>query len=579
MTHSRLIRSKQALMIPILSLGLMSCVGLPPGSGSTPVVPEPISQTQNNQLTGVLMWKGNPAGTGLYTETILNSTIVNPNTFGEWGTFSADGIIMAQPLFVNSLDMGALGTHNVIITVTENDSVYAIDGDNPDNGSLWERHYLDPAAGIVALPDTFKGRTTLGPEAGITGTPVIDSSTGIMYFVTALVNNGTPQQWLRSIDIRSGQDAGAGSMLIQASVPGNGDGNVNGQIAFDPSIHNQRTGLTMVNGSVIVAWGSFSDHGGYHGWLMAFDPKTLALQAVFNPTTEYQATDWVNGAASHGGGGGFWQGGASPAVDSSGYIYVDAANGSFNADLGGNNYGNTMIKLALVNGSFQIVDWFTPYDDACTDIDDLELGSGGISILPSDSFTNGANLAISLSKEGRLFLVDTDNLGKFNPQGDTQIKQEIIVGLQTCGPTTTPEAADGTGWNRLYGNASYWNGNVYAGAANLPLRQYQFQNGSLSPSPIATSPTFYGTRGGNSVVSANGNQGAIVWVYEKSASGSGILHAYDANYVSSELWNSNMYSGRDSLGEGINFMTPVVVNGRVIVAYDNVVVVYGQLQP
>ncbi len=556
----------------------MGCVGLPPGSLSTPVVPAPITQTQNDHLTGVLMWKGNPAGTGLYAENILNPTIVNPNTFGEWGTFTGDGIIMAQPLFVNSLDMGPLGTHNLIIIATENDSVYAIDGDNPEGGSLWERHYLDPANGITSLPDNFGGRTTLGPEAGITGTPVIDSSTGIMYFVTALVNNGAPQQWLRSIDIHTGQDAGPGSVLVQPSVPGTGDGNVNGQIAFDPSIHNQRPGLTISNGSVIVAWGSFSDHGGYHGWLMAFDPQTLALQAVYNPTTEYQAFDWVNGAASHGGGGGFWQGGAPPAVDSSGYIYVDAANGSFNAYLGGNNYGNTMIKLALANGSFQIVDWFTPYDDGCTDLDDLELGSGGITLLPTD-FTNGSNLAISLSKEGRLFLVDTNNLGEFNPAGDTQIKQEIIVGLQTCSSTTTPEAADGPSWNRLYGNASYWNGNVYAGASNLPLKQYQFQNGLLSPGPIAMSPTAYGFRGGNSVVSAEGNQNAIVWVSEKTTDGLGILHAYNATNVSTELWNSNMFSARDSLGEGIGFGTPVVANGRVIVTYDNVVVVYGQLQP
>lgn len=529
-------------------------------------------------MTGVLMWKGDPSGKGLYAETVLTSSLVNVSTFGQWGNFTADGIVMAQPLYVNNVNMGSLGTHNLILVATENDSIYAIDADNPHGGSLWERHYLDSDDGITSLPDSFGGRTTLGPEAGITGTPYIDPNTGIMYFVTALEDNGVPQQWLRSINITNGQDAGPGSVLVQASVAGTGDANVGGVISFDPSIHNQREGITVSNGSLIVSFGSFSDHGAYHGWLMAYDPKTLALQAVYNPTTEYQAFDYVSGSAAHGGGGGFWGGGASPGVDASGFIYVDSANGSFNADTGGNNYGNTLIKLSLTNGAFNVVDTFTPYDDGCTDLADLELGSGGVAFLPSDSFTNAPNYAVTLSKEGRLFLVNTNDLGKFNPLGDTQILQEIVVGLQTCSSTTTASAADGATWNRLYGNAAYWNGNVYVGASNLPLKQYQFQNGLLASAPVATSPTAYGYRGGNSVVSANGAQNGIVWTYEKTVAGLGILHAYDANYVSTELWNSNQNSTRDALGEGIGFMTPVIANGRVIVAYDNTVAVYGQIQ-
>jgi hypothetical protein len=523
------------------------------------------------------MWKGDTSAKGLYDEATLTTANVNVNQFGKLGSFTADGIVMPQPLYVKGLDMGSLGTHDIVVISTEHASVYAIDAENPAAGSLWERHYVDTANGITTLADSFGGRTTLGPEAGITGTPVIDSTTGIMYFVTTLSDNGAAQHWLRAIDVRTGLDAGAGSMLIQASVPGDGKGSVNGQIAFDPTIHNQRPALTMVNGSVLVAWASFSDWGVYHGWLMAFDPKTLALQAAFTPTPQFQAIDAANGPADHGGGGGFWQGGAPPAIDASGNIYLNAADGSFNADMGGNNYGNTMLKLSLSGGSFQIEDWFTPYDDACTDLNDLEFGSAGVALLPSD-FTNGANLAVAMSKEGRLFLVDTANLGKFNSAGDTQIKQEIIVGTQTCSSSTTGADADGPDWNRLYGNAAYWNGNVYAGASNLPLQQYQFQNGMLTAAPLATSPTAFGYRGGNSVVSASGNQNGIVWTYEKQAAGGGVLHAYDANYVTTELWNSNMNAGRDGLGEGIGFMAPVVADGRVIVSYDSRVGIFGELQ-
>lgn len=539
-----------------------------------------IRQTANIALTGsvsgVLQWKGDASRKGLYSqETTLTTSNVNVAAFGRLGSFKADGIVMAQPLYVANVKMDQTGIHNVILIATENDSVYAMDADNPGAGSLWERHYVDPAKGITTLPDNFGGRTTLGGQVGITGTPFVDATTGIMYFVTTVSNNGVAEQWLRAIDTRTGNDFGPGSVKIEASVPGDGKGSVNGQIAFDPSNQNQRAGLTEVNGSILVAWGSFSDWGVYHGWLMAFDPAKLELKAVFNPTTQYQANDAANGPADHGGGGAFWQGGAAPAVDASGNIYLNSADGSFNADQGGKNYGDTLLKLKLNGSSFQVVDWFTPYDEACIDLDDLELGSAGIALLPTD-FTNGANLAIALSKEGRLFLVDTDNLGKFNA-GDNQITEEFMVGAYTCSATTTDADADGPNWNRLYGTASYWNGNVYMGASNMALMQYQFQNGLLNSTPVAMSSTTYGYRGANTVVSANGIQNAIVWVYEKTATGLGILHAHDATSVSTELWNSEMNATRDALGEGIGFSTPVVVNGRVITTYDTRVGIFGLL--
>ena len=247
------------------------------------------------------------------------------------------------------------------------------------------------------------------------------------------------------------------------------------------------------------------------------------------------------------------------------------------ADLGGNNYGDTMIKLQFNGSSFHVVDWFTPSNAACIDLHDLELGSGGVALLPTD-VTNGRQIAIAYSKEGRLFLVNTDTMGKFNGGGDNQIAQEFMVGQYTCSDTVTADVAEGPGWNRLYGTPAYWNGNVYAGASSVPLQQYHFENGLLNPTPVATSATAYGLRGGNSVVSANGTQNGIVWSYEKSTSGQGILHAYDATNIATELWNSSMNSGRDGLGEGIGFGTPVVAEGRVIVPYDTRVGIFGLLQ-
>jgi len=536
----------------------------------------PVALGPNAKFQGALMWKGDPSGTGAYlNEVKLTPANVNAGQFGRLGSFQADGIVMGQPLYVSELDVAAAGTRNVIILTTEHDSVYAIDADNPGSGPLWERHYVDPANRVTTMPDSFGGRTTLGGEVGITGTPYIDGQTGVLYFVTTLSRNGVPEQWLRALDIHTGNDFGPGSVQIQASVAGDGRGSVNGQIAFDPSNQNQRAALTKVARAIVVAWGSFSDWGVYHGWLMAFDPATLKLMAVFNPTPQFQSYDSASGPSDYGGGGAFWQGGAAPATDGAGNIYIDAADGSFNADKGGSNYGDSLLKLRLNGNSFQVVDWFTPSNVDCIDLNDLELGSGGVAVLPTD-FTNGRKLAATYSKEGRLFLVDTDGLGKFNSGAD-QIPQEFMIGEDTCSDSTSGDVAEGPDWNRLYGTPSYWNGNLYAAPSSLQLRQYRFANGLLNPTPVATSPSAYGLRGANTVVSAQGNQNGILWAYEKSATGQGILHAYDANSVSKELWNSNMNAGRDALGTGIGFATPVVAEGRVIVAHDTRVGVFGLL--
>jgi len=577
--QSRVVSIASLVVLIALTGYMVNCVGITgspsdPG-GSPPPAPPP---SPSDTFTGVLMWKGDVSGQGLYaSEKTLTPANVNSSKFGKWGSFTADGLIVAQPLYIDSVTLADGSTHRMVIAVTEHDSVYAFDADHPGAGSLWERHYVDPANGITPLPDNFGGRSNFDGEVGITGTPYVDTKTGALYFVTVLVDKGAPEQWLRALDVRTGKDYGAGSMKIAASVPGDGKGSENGQIAFDPSLQNQRAGLRSVNGDIVVAWGSFSDWGVYHGWLMAFDPSTLRLKAVFNPSPQYQANDPANGPADHGGGAAFWQGGAAPAIDADGNIYINAADGSFDANnTGGNNYGDTMLKLKYDGSSFQIVDWFTPFNQACVDVADLELGSGGVVLLPTD-ITEGIKLAVSYNKEGRLFVVNTDTMGNFNTNSD-QIPQEFMVGAKSCTDGMGNGEAEGPDWNRLYGDPSYWNGYLYAGPSNMEMKQYKFENGLLNPTPVAWTGTATGLRGANSVVSANGTQNGILWAYEKSASGQGILHAYDATLISKELWNSNVNSNRDVLGEGVGFCAPVVASGHVIVSSDHMVTIYGALQ-
>lgn len=544
------------------------------GSGMSSFSADGISATGINgnvqQSTNVLMWKGDASGSGLYgNETVLNPGNVGAATFGKLAEHTVDGMILAQPLYLAGLNLGSKGTHDVVIVATEHDSIYAFDAADPNGVPLWERHYA--INGAIPGVDDFGGRTTIGGEIGITGTPVIDPATDTMYFVTMLQVDGVTQQWLRAIDIRTGNDVGPGGVKIEATVPGDGVGSSNGIVTFDPTLHNQRAGLILSSGAVLIAWASFSDWGQYHGWLMAYDAATLKQRAVFTPTPQHQSTDSAYGPADFGGGGGMWQGGAIPSVDASGNIYIVASDGSFNANVGGQNYGDSVLKLRLNGNAFQMVDWFTPSDQACVDAADLEIGSGGMALLPS------GNLGIVVSKEGRLFLLDTTSLGHYNAGGDSRIPQEFLAGNKACYDGVGPDHAEGADWNRLYGNPSFWNGNVYLAPANAPLKQYKLSGNLLNSIPAAQSPTATALRGGNTVVSAQGNQNGIVWMYEKAADGTAVLHAFDATNVSHELWNSRM-NPRDVMGTGISFGTPVVADGRVFTTYNRTLVIYGVLQ-
>ena len=421
--------------ITALFLLLSTCGG---GRSSDPA-PAPGGSTSSSgeaKYRGVLMWKGNASGNGVYSgENTLTPQNVNPTNFGRLASFNSDGFILAQPLYVANLDMGMQGVHNVVIIATERDEVLAFDADGKSTSALWKRSYLGP--GVTTVPDDFGGRTSIGHEIGITGTPVIDPVTGAMYFVTTLLRDGNAEQWLRAINIKDGTDFGPGSAQIQASLPGDGPGSVNGTVSFDSSIQNQRAGLVLSNGNVLVAWGSFSDWGQYRGWLMAYNSQTLQQVAVYSPATQRQSSDDAFGIADFGGGGAFWAAGAAPSVDSNGSIFVVSADGSFNADTpGGKNYGDSVLKLNLVNNTFQVADWFSPHNRACLDLTDMEIGSGGVVLLPSDA-ASGRQLAITVNKEGRVYVLDRTNLGKFDPN-DAQVPQALLISDKACAPDIRP---------------------------------------------------------------------------------------------------------------------------------------------
>jgi hypothetical protein len=344
------------------------------------------------------------------------------------------------------------------------------------------------------------------------------------------------------LDITTGNEKFGGPVDIKASVPGTGAGSNNGQVSFDATLELQRSALTLVNGVVYIAWASYQDFGNYHGWVMGYDASTLKQVRVWNATPD-------------GSKGGIWMSGAPLTADSSGNLYLVVGNGSFDADKGGKDYGDSIVKLTPNGGGFTISDYFTPFDQANLAATDFDLGSSGLTLLLNQG------LGVNAGKAGKIYLVDLNSMGKFQSGSDSQIVQSIGGALGTG-----PDDLD-------YSTAVYWNGNVYYVGDQDTVKQFQLSNGKLSTSPILSSHS-YGYPGANMSISSNGNSNAILWVIE--ASGQNVLHAYDATDVGTELYNSNQAGGRDHFGTAIRFTVPTIVNGRVYVAGQNFTI-FGQL--
>jgi hypothetical protein len=449
--------------------------------------------------------------------------------------------------------------HNVIFVATEHDSVYAFDADRAEGGNaepLWQTSFINPAAGIKPAPaqDVNEyGCSDIVPEIGITGTPVIDAVNGILYVVSKTEENSQIVQRLHALDVHTGAERLGGPVVISAAVPGTGAASSGGVSRFDPLREHQRAGLLLQDGKVYIAWASHCDGWPYHGWLMAYDARTLHQIAAWNATP--------NGV-----GGGIWQSGAAPAGDGND-TYFATGNGVFDAaPSGGLNFGNSVVRLGMRDGrNFSVVNYFTPYDQESLNASDIEPGSGGVVLLPRLRALGGKQLMVVTGKSGTIYLLDAAHMGKFDPTGDTGIVQSI------------PLASAG-----VWGTPAWWNGTLYVGGTWDTLKAFKFdaQNSSFGVVPESQSSATFQFPGPTPSISANGNRNGIIWIIQADGYVDGspeILRAYDASDLTRELYNSTENPQRDSPGGAVKFAVPTIANGKVYVGAKGQLSVYGLL--
>ena len=503
--------------------------------------------------TDVVTYHNDIARTGRnLDETILNLSNVKSSTFGLLFTMPVDGIIDAEPLYLSSVSIPNQGTHNVIYAVTENDSVYAFDADS--GTQLWQVSLLKKNE----TPSDDHGCGQISPQIGITSTPVIDRSSGpngTIYVVAMSVDKGGHYfQRLHALDITTGSEELGGPTTIAARYPGTGDGSHDGYVYFDPGQYAERQGLLLLNGVIYTGWTSHCDQRPYTGWIIGYSESTLLRTSVLNVTP-------------NGNEGSIWQAGAGMASDGDAIYFLDA-NGVFDTTLDSKgfpakgDYGNGFIKLSTKN-KLRVSDYFNMYNTVQESDNDEDLGSGGALVLPpmEDAQNNVWHLAIGAGKDSNIYLVNRRNLGKFNPNNDNAIYQEI----------------DGALPGGVWSMPAYFNGSVYYGPEGYNLLQYTFSQAKLGTSPASSSSAVFEYPGSTPGVSAKHKLNGIVWAIEHSDPND-VLHAYDATNLQNELYNSSQAGNRDQFGTASHFGTPLIVNGKVYVGTSNNVTAFGLLK-
>lgn len=499
----------------------------------------------------VLTYHNNNARTGLNSsETILNLSNVNSASFGKLFTVTVDGLVDGEPLYLSAVPIQGSGTHNLLIVVTENDSVYAFDADT--GASIWHISALKSGE----TPSDDRGCGQVSPQIGITSTPVISrqaGSNGVIYTVAmSKDSSGNYHQRLHALDAPTGNELYKGPVDIAAKYPGSGDNSSGGFVIFDPAQYKERSGLLLAGGVVYLTWASHCDIRPYTGWVMGYNATTLAQKTVINVTP-------------NGNEGAIWGAGAGLTADGQGNIFFLDANGVFDTSLnsGGfpssGDYGNAFIRLTTKSG-LAVADYFEMYNGVQESDSDTDLGSSGAVLLPvmKDSSGTSWQLMAGGGKDSNLYVVNRTSMGKFNSSSN-KIYQEL-AGVLPGGMWSIP---------------AFSNGRLYFGPVGQPLLEFQFKNAKLSTSPVAQTTNAFGYPGTTPSISSNKSANAIVWASENT--NPAVLHAYNANTLV-ELYNTNQAAnGRDHFGAGNKFIIPMIANGKVYVGTTNGVGVFGLL--
>ena len=448
-------------------------------------------------------------------ERVLTPANVNRAQFGMLFKRVLDDQLYTQPLVATGISIGG-GTHDVVYVTTVNNSVYAFDANDAEaTQPLWHVNFGTPAN----LHSANFGCLDMNGQMGIVGTPVIDKARGALYVVALTRAGGGFTQRLHALDLATGADLPESPVVIKAPQ-------------FDPLLQNQRPALLLANDRVYVAYSSHCDKGPYHGFILAYDARSLAQVSVFNTTP-------VGSEAS------IWQSGQGPSADEQGNVYVVTGNGTWD---GVRDFSESFLKLSP---SLQLLDWFTPTNHRELDAKDGDLNSSGPSLIP------GTHLVIGGGKEGILYSLDTRHLGHLGDEHAVQHFKATASHIHSL----------------VYWASATQGPLLYVWGQRDKARVYRIDGEKIVETPLVTRDIAnMGHPGAMLSLSADGSRNGILWAAIHATGDSwhesrpGILHAYDADDIRHELWNSLEVPARDDCGEYSKMAPPTIANGKVYLA-------------
>jgi hypothetical protein len=454
-------------------------------------------------------------------ETILTPANVNQAQFGMLFKRVVDDQIYTQPLVVTGVAVDG-GTRDLVYVTTVNNSVYAFDANDVEASlPVWHVNFGTPAN----LHSENFGCLDINGQMGIIGTPVIDKARGVLY-VVALTRAGAANgprtgfmQRLHELDLATGADLPESPVTISAPD-------------FNALMQNQRPALMLANALVYIGYASHCDKDPYHGFLMAYDAKTLAQMSVFN-------TSPTGSEAS------IWQSGQGPAADAEGNVYVVTGNGSWD---GVKNFSESFLKLTP---RLTLLDWFTPTNHLTLDKEDSDLDSSGATLIPS------THLVLGGGKEGVLYTLDARNFGHLGDEHALQHFQATASHLHSL----------------VYWQSAHTGNLLYVWGQRDKAKVYKLEGEKLGETPLMMRDVpNEGHPGAMLSLSANGSKDGILWAAIHATGDSwhesrpGVLHAYDADDIRHELWNSLQVPVRDDCGEYSKMAPPTIANGMVYLA-------------
>jgi hypothetical protein len=511
-------------------------------------------------LRGVYTYHNDLGRTGANDrELALTTSTVNTGSFGKLFSCFLDGAVYTQPLWVAALKINGQ-PHNVVFVGTAHDSLYAFDADAAPCSQLWKVNLIDTAHGETGgekpLAGNLVGRGDgdLLPEVGITGTPVIDPASSVLYVVSKSMNYAGTRFYhrLHAIDLATGAEKAGSPITITATYPGSGDHG--SEVKFDPRQEHQRAALALVNGVIYIAWGSHEDRSPFYGWIMGYTYNGSRFSQAYVLNTGPNTRE-----------AGVWMSGAAPSADANNDLYVVTGNGGFDAAKTtppNDDYGNSVLKLS---SSLKVLQYFTPSAQEYNNATNNDFGAGGAAVLadlPAGSPIT--HMVIAGGKDGNLFVVNRDSLGGF---GDAKAWQQINVGVEGDLNEDTPGV--------IFSVPALWNNYLYIAGARGPLKAFRLDpsTAKFTLANTATVPAQgFGYPGSTPAVSSQGTANGIVWILDNGqyctpaspGCGPSVLHAYDATNVGTELWNSSKVSD-DTAGHAVKFTVPTIANGKVYV--------------